>query len=160
MVDGPQSVLDLSKPFDGLPKGGLASLLLGNKRKFAQLEDDDDGHVEKRIALASQSGATPIVTNGPDGLLPAQAQPAVSGQQPTPEFIRPAVLNPVLSVSQLRLRQPAHRFRHGLRKFDGLPLPRHRGRQGCAIPGRDIIAHDQDGHRAQDLTRCEMPSGA
>jgi protein HIRA/HIR1 len=106
VVDGPQSVLDLSKPFDGLPKGGLASLLLGNKRKFAQLEDDDDGHVEKRIALASQSGATPIVTNGPDGLLPAQAQPAVSGQQPTPEFIRPAVLNPVLSVSQLRLAVP------------------------------------------------------
>jgi len=106
VVDGPQSILDLSKPFDGLPKGGLASLLLGNKRKFAQLEDDDDGHVEKRIAVASQNGATPIVTNGPDGLLPAQAQPAVTGQQPTPEFIRPAVLNPVLMVSQLRLAVP------------------------------------------------------
>jgi protein HIRA/HIR1 len=106
VVDGPQSILDLSKPFDGLPKGGLASLLLGNKRKFAQLEDDDDGQIEKRIALASQNGATPIVTNGADGLLPAQAQPAVNGPQPTPDFIRPAVLNPVLTVSQLRLSVP------------------------------------------------------
>jgi protein HIRA/HIR1 len=106
VADGPQSILDLSKPFDGLPKGGLAGLLLGNKRKLAQLEDDDDGHVEKRIALASQHGATPIVTNGADGLLPAQAQPAVNGPQPTPDFIRPAVVNPVLTVSQLRLAVP------------------------------------------------------
>ncbi len=105
-ADAPQSILDLSKPFDGLPKGGLASLLLGNKRKFAQLEDDDDGHIEKRITLASQNGATPIVTNGPDGLLPAQALPAINGQQTTPEFIRPAVMNPVLTVSQLRLAVP------------------------------------------------------
>src|SRR5256714_7420744 len=106
VADGPQAILDLSKPFDGLPKGGLASLLLGNRRKFAQLEDDDDGHVEKRIALASQNGATPIVTNTADGLLPAQYQTAVNGQQPTPEFIRPAVLNPALTVSQLRLAIP------------------------------------------------------
>ena len=102
----PQSILDLSKPFDGLPKGGLATLLLGNKRKLAQLVNDEDGHVEKRITLASRNGATPIVTNGPDGLLPAQSQPPVTGQQSTPEFIRPAVLNPVLSVSQLRLAVP------------------------------------------------------
>ena len=105
-TDAPQSILDLSKPFDGLPKGGLATLLLGNKRKLAQLDNDDDGHVEKRIALASRDGATPIVVNGPDGLLPAQSQAPVTGRQPTPEFIRPAVLNPVLSVSQLRLAVP------------------------------------------------------
>jgi protein HIRA/HIR1 len=104
--DVPQSIIDLSKPFDGLPKGGLATLLLGNKRKLAQLENDDDGHMEKRIALASRNGATPIVTNGPEGLLPAQVHVSVIGKQPTPEFIRPAVLNPVLSVSQLRLAVP------------------------------------------------------
>lgn len=105
-AEAPQSILDLSKPFDGLPKGGLTTLLLGNKRKLAQLDTDDDGHVEKSIALASKNGATPIVTNGPDGLLPAQTQVSVTGRQPTPEFIRPAVLNPVLSVSQLRLAVP------------------------------------------------------
>lgn len=104
--DAPQSILDLSKPFDGLPKGGLTALLLGNKRKIAQLEVDDDGHVEKRIALASQNGATPILSNGPDGLLPAQPTVPVHGQQPTPDFIRPAVVNPVLMLSQLRLAVP------------------------------------------------------
>jgi len=105
-ADLPQSIIDLSKPFDGLPKGGLATLLLGNKRKLAQLDNDDDGHMEKRIAMASKNGATPIVTNGPDGLLPAQVQAPVTGRQLTPEFLRPAVLNPVLSVSQLRLAVP------------------------------------------------------
>ncbi|PTU22481.1 hypothetical protein P175DRAFT_0499017 [Aspergillus ochraceoroseus IBT 24754] len=105
-ADAPQSIIDLSKPFDGLPKGGLTSLLFGNKRKLAQLEGDDDGHVEKRVAVASQNGATPILANTPDGLLPAQTQPAPTGQQATPEFIRPAVTNPCMAVSQLRLAVP------------------------------------------------------
>ena len=109
-IEAPQSILDLSKPFDGLPKGGLATLLLGNKRKLAQLEGDENGQVEKRIALASRNGATPIVaTNGLGGLLPVQPQPPVIGQQPTPDFIRPAVVNPVLSISQLRLAVPKAR---------------------------------------------------
>ncbi|KAJ5587783.1 uncharacterized protein N7459_003548 [Penicillium hispanicum] len=105
-ADAPTSLVDLSKPFDGLPKGGLTSLLLGNKRKLAQLEGDEDGQVEKRVAVASQNGATPIMANTPDGLLPAQVQPATAGQQPTPEFIRPAVTNPCMSVSQVRLAVP------------------------------------------------------
>ena len=104
--DAPQSVLDLSKPFDGLPKGGLAALLLGNKRKLAQIEGDEDNTVEKRITAASQNGATPILINGPEGLAAAQAQPAINGQQPMPDFVRPAVLNPMLMVSQLRLAVP------------------------------------------------------
>ncbi|KAF7590132.1 HIR complex subunit [Aspergillus hancockii] len=105
-ADTPQSIVDLSKPFDGLPKGGLAALLFGNKRKLAQLEDDDDGHVEKRVAVASQNGATPLLLNTPDGLLPARPQPAPTGQQPTPEFIRPAVTNPCMAISQVRLAVP------------------------------------------------------
>ncbi len=105
-ADAPQTVLDLSKPFDGLPKGGLATLLLGNKRKYAQIEGEEEGHTEKRVTAASQKGATPILVNGTDGLLPAQPQPAANGQHQTPEFIRPAVVNPVLSVSQLRLAVP------------------------------------------------------
>ncbi|KAL1961487.1 hypothetical protein VTN77DRAFT_1825 [Rasamsonia byssochlamydoides] len=104
--DAPQSILDLSKPFDGLPKGGLAALLFGNKRKLAQIEGDEEGQVEKRIALASQNGATPILANTADGLLPAPTLPPVTGQQPTPEFIRPAVTNPCMAISQLRLAVP------------------------------------------------------
>jgi protein HIRA/HIR1 len=105
-ADAPTTIVDLSKPFDGLPKGGLTTLLLGNKRKLAQIEGDEDGSVEKRVALASQNGATPIMANTPDGLLPAQVQSAATGQQPTPDFIRPAVTNPCMSVSQLRLAVP------------------------------------------------------
>lgn len=105
-AEAPQSILDLSKPFDGLPKGGLAALLFGNKRKLAQIEGDEEGQVEKRIALASQNGATAILSNTTDGLIPAQTQPAVTGQQTTPEFIRPAVTNPCMTISQLRLAVP------------------------------------------------------
>lgn len=104
--DAPKTILDLSKPFDGLPPGGLASLLLGNKRKLAAIEGDEDGRVEKRIALASKDGAVPILANGTEGLLPSRNLNAPSGQQPTPDFIRPAVTNPNLTVSQVRLAVP------------------------------------------------------
>lgn len=121
-ADAPTSLVDLSKPFDGLPKGGLTALLLGNKRKLAQLEGEEDGHVEKRVAAASQNGATAIMANTPDGLLPAQIQPAVTGQQPTPEFLRPAVTNPCMSVSQIRLAVPKVRT-HILRALDSTGKP-------------------------------------
>ncbi|BDD54843.1 HIR complex subunit [Monascus purpureus] len=121
-TDAPQSIVDLSKPFDGLPKGGLSSLLLGNKRKLAQLEDDEDGQIEKRVSLASRNGATPILSNAPDGLLPAQTQPSVTGQQPTPEYIRPAVTNPCMAVSQLRLAVPKVRS-HIVRAVDSSGNP-------------------------------------
>lgn len=114
--DTPQTILDLSKPFDGLPQGGLASLLLGNKRKLAVIEGDEDGRVEKRIALASKDDAVPILSNGTEGLLPARNIAPPAGQQPTPEFIRPAVTNPNLTVSQLRLAVPKIRS-HITRSF-------------------------------------------
>ncbi|RAH63956.1 putative histone transcription regulator Hir1 [Aspergillus aculeatinus CBS 121060] len=121
-ADTPQSIIDLSKPFDGLPKGGLPAMILGNKRKLAQLEGDDDGHIEKRVALASQNGATPILAHTPDGLLPAQTQPAPEGQQQTPEYIRPAVTNPCMAISQLRLAVPKIRS-HILRAIDPTGKP-------------------------------------
>ena len=102
----PQSILDLSKPFDGLPRGGLAALLLGNKRKLAAIDGDDDGHLEKRIATSSRNGAVPILANTVDGLRPVQSSTAPIGQLPTPDFIRPAVVNPSLMVSQVRLAVP------------------------------------------------------
>lgn len=117
--DQPQTILDLSKPFDGLPKGGLAALLLGNKRRFAAIEGAEDDHVDKRIAIASQDGAAPVVTNTVNGLLPARTVAASTGQQPTPEFIRPAVTNPSLTLSQARLAVPKVRS-HIIQAFGGV----------------------------------------
>ena len=104
-ADAPLAILDLSKPFDGLPKGGMAALLLGNKRKYAEIEGEEPGSAEKRVLATSQRAAAPIVVNGTDGLLPSQPQPT-TGQQITPDFVRPAVVNPALSVAQLRLAVP------------------------------------------------------
>jgi len=145
-LDAPQSVLDLSKPFDGLPKGGLAALLLGNKRKYAQIEGEEEGAAEKRVIAASQKGATPILVNGPDGLLPAQPQPAVSGQLVTPEWIRPAVTNPALSVSQLRLAVPRIRL-HIVQGIDS-----------SGKPG-DVSADPVSKSRAEFVFEARNPSG-
>ncbi|KAH0131235.1 histone transcription regulator HIRA, WD repeat superfamily, partial [Aureobasidium melanogenum] len=102
--DAPQTTLDLSKPFDGLPRGGLASLLLGNKRKFAEIEGDDDRRAEKRIASIQQSGSTPVVINTAAGLIP----PSSAGKSitETAEPLRPAIVNPSLTTSQVRLAVP------------------------------------------------------
>lgn len=123
--DAPQTILDLSKPFDGLPRGGLASLLLGNKRKWAPDEGVEDGQIEKRVGLTGSEGAVPILTNTTDGLVPARIGSGMTGQQATPDFIRPAVLNPSLTVSQVRLAVPRIR-RHIVQTYgeaSGLPAP-------------------------------------
>ncbi|PGH18525.1 protein HIR1 [Helicocarpus griseus UAMH5409] len=120
--EGPDSVLDLSKPFDSLPKGGLAALLFGNKRKFAQIEGDEEGTVEKRVAAAAEGGSVPILANAPEGLRPAQPGDSQTGLQPTPDFIRPAVVNPAMAVSQLRLAVPKIRS-HILQGIDSSGNP-------------------------------------
>ncbi|TGO11212.1 hypothetical protein BTUL_0115g00320 [Botrytis tulipae] len=106
--EAPVSILDLSKPYDGLPRGGLTAMLLGNKRKAIVIEgdeeEDDDEYPNKRSAPAA--GPVPIVINGVSGLENALPIPPVNGVVPTPEFIRPAVVNPSLSVSQVRLAVP------------------------------------------------------
>ncbi|KAI7641753.1 hypothetical protein KC318_g21750, partial [Hortaea werneckii] len=104
-------ILDLSKPYDGLPKCGLASLLLGNKRKFAEVEGDTEEErkrAEKRVQAVQQTGATPVVNNTENGLVPAGSGSAVSKKLPleVPDVLRPAVLSPALSVSQTRLAVP------------------------------------------------------
>ncbi|KAI9796588.1 MAG: HIR complex subunit [Sarcosagium campestre] len=119
--DAPHSILDLSKPFDGLPKGGLAALLLGNRRSAAVADADEQAIVDKRLAAASRDGAVPILTgrvDGTAGLEPADTPKSVAGRvQATPEFIRPAVVNPSLSVSQVRLAVPKLRS-HIVRSID------------------------------------------
>lgn len=149
-VDAPQSTLDLSKPFDGLPKGGLAALLLGNKRKYAQIEGQEEGLIEKRIAAASQKGATPVVVNGTDGLLQAQIQSAANGQQPTPEFIRPAVVNPSLSVSQIRLAVPRVRT-HIVQGIDHTGNPATISNDSSGKPRADFVFEARN-PPAQSLT--------
>ncbi|EGX97061.1 TUP1-like enhancer of split [Cordyceps militaris CM01] len=114
--DAPLTVLDLSKPFDGLPKGGIASMLLGNKRKSVVAEGDEEEHLAKRPT----GGPTTIMTNGADGIEPAVLTNIENGVLPTPEYLRPAVLNPAISVAAVRLAVPrvrAHILRplqHGI----------------------------------------------
>lgn len=101
--DAPQTILDLSKPFDGLPQGGIAAMLLGNKRKAVTTEgEEEDDHSSKRVAR----GPTPIMLNGLDGVEPATLQPPLNGVVPTPEYLRPAVTSSALTVSQVRLAVP------------------------------------------------------
>ena len=119
--DLPQTVLDLSKPYDGLPRGGLPALLLGNRRRVAAMEGVEDDYVDKRIAIASQDGAVPIMHNTPNGLLLARTIIAPSGQQSTPEFIRPAVTNASLTVSHVRLAVPKVRS-HIIQSFGGVGI--------------------------------------
>ncbi|KAF2003286.1 protein HIR1 [Amniculicola lignicola CBS 123094] len=105
--DNPHSILDLSKPYDGFPKGGLTALLLGNKRKFAEIEGDEDRQVEKRLASSARPGGAAIVVNGENGLVPPP--PGGKGDSIIPEpprVLRPAIVNPILSVSQVRLAVP------------------------------------------------------
>ncbi|RKU49269.1 HIR complex subunit [Coniochaeta pulveracea] len=100
----PQTILDLSRPYDGLPRGGLASMLLGNKRKAASIEDEEEGEVgtNKR----QTRGPVPVVVDGPNGVEPATLAAPVNGVVPTPEYLRPAVLNPSIATSRIRLAVP------------------------------------------------------
>ena len=90
-------------------------MLLGNKRKSAtaNLEDDEEEPCAKRAA----TGPTPVVTNGVDGLENAALVPSQNGIVPTPEYLRPAVLNPSISVAQVRLGVPKIRS-HILRPLE------------------------------------------
>ncbi|KAF5025777.1 hypothetical protein F66182_2110 [Fusarium sp. NRRL 66182] len=112
--DAPQTILDMSKPFDGLPKGGIAAMLLGNKRRINMDEVEDE---EEPVAKRAATGPTPIVSNGPDGVEPAALVPVQNGVVPTPEFLRPAVMNPSISFAQVRLSVPKIRS-HILRPLD------------------------------------------
>ncbi|KAH8808587.1 TUP1-like enhancer of split-domain-containing protein [Xylogone sp. PMI_703] len=120
-IDAPQSILDLSKPYDGLPRGGLAAMLLGNKRKAITIEgEEEEEPTSKKPALSG--GPVPIMINGVNGLEPAVPVPPVNGVVPTPEFLRPAVINPTMSVSQVRLAVPKIRTKI-LRSLDRGTLP-------------------------------------
>ncbi|KAB5566411.1 TUP1-like enhancer of split-domain-containing protein [Coniochaeta sp. 2T2.1] len=101
--DAPQSILDLSRPHDGLPRGGLASMLLGNKRKAVATEGEDE---EDPAAKRPARGPVPVVADGVNGVEPAQLTAPPEGVVPTPEYLRPVVLNPSISMSRVRLAVP------------------------------------------------------
>lgn len=105
-MEAPQTTLDLSKPFDGLPRGGITTLLMGNKRKAIVLDSDEEDHQNKRMAMASANGVVPIMMNGAAGLEPAVPVPPQNGILLPPEWTRPAVVNSGLVVSHLRLAIP------------------------------------------------------
>ena len=119
--EAPQSILDISKPYEGLPRGGLAAMLLGNKRKAIVLEgEEEEDAANKRPALGmgiGVNGHIPILVNGVSGTEPAVPLPQPQGVVPTPDFLRPAVVNPSLSVSQVRLAVPKIRI-HIIRSLD------------------------------------------
>lgn len=122
-TDAPQSILDLSKPYDGLPRGGLASMLLGNKRKAIYLEgEEEEEQQSKRPTLGEGIGPIPIMMNGVNGAEPAIPSVPKNGVVSTPDFVRPAVVNANLSVSQIRLAVPRIRT-HILRSLDRGTLP-------------------------------------
>lgn len=103
--DNPHNILDLSKPYDGFPRGGLASMLIGNKRKYAEIEGDPERNVQRRLAEAAKNNGAAIVMNGEDGLIPP-ALAAKSGANEPSVALRPAIVNPSLNVSQVRLAIP------------------------------------------------------
>lgn len=137
--DEPQTILDLSKAFDGLPKGGLSALLLGNKRRFAAVEGAEEGHIDKKLALASKDGSVPILSNTPDGLVLAAPTTSAAGQPVKPEFIRPAVANPSLILSQLRLAVPKVRSH----------VVQNHGRSTSKATGEDQVNGTIDSESAQ-----------
>ncbi|KAK4141094.1 protein HIR1 [Dichotomopilus funicola] len=101
--DTPQTILDLSKPFHGLPRGGIAAMLLGNKRKAAAIEGEED---EELTTKRPSAGPVPILVDTPEGLEPVPLTASAQGLAPTPEFLRPAVISPAILMSQVRLAVP------------------------------------------------------
>ena len=97
--DAPQTVLDLSKPYDGLPKGGLAALLIGNRRKIPGIDETDGGNdkqSDQRVAGKNESLLGDIRDNNAED----------KAQSRVPDVLRPAMLNPSISLSQVRLAVP------------------------------------------------------
>ncbi|KAL6854759.1 HIR complex subunit [Amphichorda felina] len=113
--EAPQTTLDLTRPFDGLPKGGISTLLLGNKRKIAAVDQDE---IEEPGAKRPAKAGAQIVSNGADGTVePGTLAPPQHGVTPTPEYLRPSVLSPAVSFAQARLAVPKIRT-HILRPLE------------------------------------------
>ncbi|KAG4305706.1 hypothetical protein PORY_000616 [Pneumocystis oryctolagi] len=81
----PSQVLDLSEPSYALPKGGVRSLIIGNKRKnISEDNEEQSSHPKKGKSKQIDDHTKANI----------------------PEFIRPSVICPSTSVSQIRLGVP------------------------------------------------------
>ena len=149
----PHSILDLSKPYDGYGKGGLTAMLTGNKRKYAEIEGDDDRQIEKRLAASVKPGGAAIVMNTENGLLPpGPNNPGKANEASAPEVLRPAIVSSALTVSQVRLAVPKVRSII-VRSSDGSELAQTNGVKpdsgAVVLEARNATAPSRTG-RAQD----------
>jgi protein HIRA/HIR1 len=148
----PQTIVDLDKPFEGLPKGGIAAMLLGNKRKAVAFEGEGGGEEEEPSSKrTATSGPVPIVVNGVDGTEPAALVAAPTGVVPTPEYLRPAVLNPSIAFAQVRLAVPKIRS-HILRPLERGVLKDQSTLEEATKTGENIILE------ARNPTQPKEPS--
>jgi protein HIRA/HIR1 len=153
--DAPQTIIDISKPYEGLPPGGIPSLLLGNKRKAAALDDDEGDHPAKRAA----AGPIPIVVNGVDGLEPALVSQKTA-PAPTPEYLRPAVANPSTAFANVRLGVPQVRT-HILRPLEKGVLLSESTLEDASKLGENIIFEARNPVNVKDPSAiCTTKRGA
>lgn len=101
-------------------------MLVGNKRKFAEIEGDEDRQVERRLAATVRPGGAAIVLNSENGLVPPAAAASKGNEHEPPKVLRPAIVNPSLSVSQVRLAVPKVRSVI-VRTMDGSEPPQQNG---------------------------------
>lgn len=152
--DVPHSILDLSKPYDGLPKGGLTALLIGNKRKFAEITGDDEHRTEKRVQSLVKDGAAPALINTAEGLIPPGPRDR-GDMPPVPSALVPHVVDPALTVSNVRLATPLLRSVI-VRTLDGSEPPKD-GEQGgemLLLEARNAAGAPRTGHTGdRDPTR-------
>lgn len=116
-TEAPQTILDLSKPFEGLPKGGIASLLIPNKRRYAETGSEDDNAISRRVESIARQGATAITLNTVNGLMTANPALAEAASE-----ARPSLFNPSVMLSQTRLAVPVIR-EHIVRPLSGSKPP-------------------------------------
>ena len=127
-TDAPQNILDLSKPYDGLPKGGIAGLFIGNKRKLAETGAEYDDSIKQRNEASRRQGATSILTNTSDGLITSSRSTAIAMAENRP------LVNPSLATSQLRLAIPLMRS-HIVRPLNGSRGPDGEDQNGLNAGG-------------------------
>ncbi|KAL9053459.1 MAG: hypothetical protein Q9162_004762 [Coniocarpon cinnabarinum] len=133
--EAPQSILDLSKPYDGLPRGGLTSMLAGNRRKLAETGSDDDSSIRQRVDSMERQGAVPIMANTADGLKPASR----SVMQATIPVTAPT--HPSQHISQIRLATPVTRS-NIVRSLDGIV-------RSTENPEQDRASVNEDSHQLE-----------
>ncbi|KAF6828326.1 WD domain-containing protein [Colletotrichum plurivorum] len=134
--EAPQTIIDLDRAFEGLPRGGVAAMLLGNKRRSPAVEgEEEEDHPSKRQA----TGPTAVTLNGVDGVEPASVVPAAHGVVPTPEYLRPAVLNPSIAFAQIRLAVPKVRSQIVRPLERGVLLPENSTDDASKVPENTIL---------------------